>query len=388
MGEGQPNRFAELVGQIYDAALEPQRWPAVVEHLLPFVQAKSGMLFTPYDRIDAPGFCFPANISQNFLQQNASRYQPHDPWAMAIREAGVGRAGNLVIGDEIVPRASLLASRFFREFLKPQNTSRICVAFVFGGHEHPSVLNTALTVHRSIRSRPFSERSKERLRLLIPHLSRALGVMFRLRNAEMKIAASRSALDRLSSGIVLVDAHRDIVFTNRAAQRLFAARDGLTLAPGSSSRERLAAATPAKTAEIDRALGAALAPVRAQLPHFSVGIRVPRPSGKAPVVLNVSSLPADNGFGDGACAIVFLTDSCEAPRISQALLRRIYGLSAAELRIVERVCAGGSLGDAASALGIGQATARSQLQSAFDKTGTRRQAELVKLVLSLSSTLR
>ena len=380
----------EVVGHIYDAALEPARWPGVVESILSFVQAKSGMLFTPFDRIDSAGFSFPVNIAQEFLQIYASRYQPHDVWALASRDAGLMRAGNLVVGDEVVPRRRLLASPFYREFLRPQDTSRIVFACVFEGNEHPSVMTTVLTVHRTIRSRPFSERSKERMRLLIPHLSRALGVMFRLRDAELKIAASRGALDRLATGVLLIGERRQVVFANRAARSILAERDGLALLPR-GSYERLVAGVHAKTVEIEAALGVALAAESVEVPHFSSGIAVERSGGGGAIVLNISALSEVNAFGVGpehARAIVFLTDTSQPPQINTSLLKQVYPLSDAEVRVVQQVCAGGTLNEVAARLGVSDETVRTQLQSVFRKTGAGRQAELVKLVLSLSSSLR
>lgn len=391
MSASDPSRFADLVGGIYDAALQPERWTGVVERMLPFVQADAGIVFTPFDRIDEAGFSFPANISQDFLQIYASRYQQYDLWAIGAREAGALRSGNVFAGDDVVPRARLIASRFYREFLRSQGTSRICIACIFEGGEQPGVLNTVLSVHRGLRSRPFSERSKERLRLLVPHISRSLGVMFRLRDADLRVAATRGALDRLASGIVLIGERRQVVFANRAAARLLGERDGVELAAGRSSDERLGAGTRAKTAEIDAAIGRALAPASAEIPHFSVGVRVPRSAGRAPVVLNISALPEDNAFGgptDRARVIVFMTDTGASPPINVEMVKRFYSLTDAEMRLVEQVCAGGSLKEVAARLGVGEATAHTQLQSVFGKTETSRQAELVKLVLSLSSPLR
>jgi DNA-binding CsgD family transcriptional regulator len=221
--------------------------------------------------------------------------------------------------------------------------------------------------------------------MLVPHLSRALGVMFRLRDAELKLAATRSALDRLASGVVLIGERRQVVFANRVARGLLAERDGLALIPGKGSDEHLV--VDRRMADLPAALSSAL---DVDVAHFSAGIRVPRSHGRAPLVLNVSALPEANAFGGGpdvARAIVFVTDTGEPPQLNKALLQRIYALTDAELRVVAEVCAGGTLKDVAERLRVSEPTVRTQLQSAFTKTDTRRQAELVKLALSLSSTL-
>ena len=68
----------------------------------------------------------------------------------------------------------------------------------------------------------------------------------------------------------------------------------------------------------------------------------------------------------------------EAQEIPQAnFLEERFHLTHAEARLVVHLVAGASLRSCAKALGIKYETARSYLKSAFLKTGTHRQAELV-----------
>jgi DNA-binding CsgD family transcriptional regulator len=62
-----------------------------------------------------------------------------------------------------------------------------------------------------------------------------------------------------------------------------------------------------------------------------------------------------------------------------------FGLSPAEARLVALLFAGASLRSSATALGIKYETVRSYLKSAFQKTGTHRQAELVLRVFQAMS---
>jgi DNA-binding CsgD family transcriptional regulator len=71
-----------------------------------------------------------------------------------------------------------------------------------------------------------------------------------------------------------------------------------------------------------------------------------------------------------------------------ALLKNRFGLTPAEARLVLRLVSGGSLRSAARALGIKYETVRTHLKSIFQKTGTRRQAELVIVVIRSMSELR
>jgi|EndMetStandDraft_6_1072998.scaffolds.fasta_scaffold374886_1 DNA-binding CsgD family transcriptional regulator len=64
-----------------------------------------------------------------------------------------------------------------------------------------------------------------------------------------------------------------------------------------------------------------------------------------------------------------------------AFLKDRFDLSPAEAHLVARLMTGKSLRSCAKALGIKYETARTCLKSVFQKTKTRRQAELVMVVI-------
>ena len=80
---------------------------------------------------------------------------------------------------------------------------------------------------------------------------------------------------------------------------------------------------------------------------------------------------------------VLLTDPEMAPTHSATMLRRAYGITTAEARLVERLVAGDSPQQAAQALGLSVSTVRNQLAALFRKTETSRQAELMRLLVTL-----
>jgi DNA-binding CsgD family transcriptional regulator len=87
--------------------------------------------------------------------------------------------------------------------------------------------------------------------------------------------------------------------------------------------------------------------------------------------------------GEGCAAALFVGNLDEAVTGSAAevaMLRTTFGLTAAEARLALRLAAGSTLADAADAFGVTQNTVRAQLRAVFDKTGARRQSELVRLL--------
>ena len=64
-----------------------------------------------------------------------------------------------------------------------------------------------------------------------------------------------------------------------------------------------------------------------------------------------------------------------------AFLQNRFNLTGAEARLVVHLARGISLKSSAKALGVGYETVRRHIKSAFRKTGTHRQAELLLVVI-------
>jgi DNA-binding CsgD family transcriptional regulator len=94
------------------------------------------------------------------------------------------------------------------------------------------------------------------------------------------------------------------------------------------------------------------------------------------VVDVVTGLSAD--YEALGMSILIETEDSEGDRIERLGAR--FGLTASEARLALYIAGGHSLATYAGARGITRTTARNQLQMVFDKTGVRRQAELVKLL--------
>ena len=56
-------------------------------------------------------------ITQEHVDQYFQKYYDEDLWKIALDGKNLYTTGNVVIGDEMVPRAKLLASKFYKECL-------------------------------------------------------------------------------------------------------------------------------------------------------------------------------------------------------------------------------------------------------------------------------
>lgn len=178
------------------------------------------------------------------------------------------------------------------------------------------------------------------------------------------------ALDRLAYGVALVAPGGRALFLNGAAEDIICAHDGLTIGPG----RVLKAAWPGE----DRILR------RLVSPAGGVGcLTVSRPSGARPYTVQVVPLgsalrPADLPL---APAMLLILDPEVGPEPRPATLQRLYGLTAAEARVALLTLRGAGLRPVAEELSVSVSTVRIQLQRVFEKTGTHRQAALVRLLM-------
>jgi DNA-binding CsgD family transcriptional regulator/PAS domain-containing protein len=381
--------YDDLVHRIYDAAFAPERLQAVLERICEVMQAPLGNLFSYSTVRSERGYfftTFPAALIGRYFELAST-----DPHVRAAERLGLMREGVAVTSDQLVPLHELQTTSFYGEIWAPLRIRQMCGGVVFGADDAHH-LPTVLSVHRLEGQPAFTDADRDLLGRLLTHLSRAMGVMFHLRDDALKIASSRAALDRLAAGVLLLDGEGRIVFENDAARvaldrggPLVRTVDARFAAPGLGA----AASTFGVRDRLARAVRRSLEPLDApESEHFADAIVVDGADGRPEHVVHVAPLPQPNGFGTGsgaACAIVFLYDLAKGPAPSEALLQRSIGLTPAEARVASEIFRGGDVAEIAARLGIALPTARTHLRSIYEKAGVSRKADLLKLLVAIGS---
>jgi DNA-binding CsgD family transcriptional regulator len=88
-----------------------------------------------------------------------------------------------------------------------------------------------------------------------------------------------------------------------------------------------------------------------------------------------------------AAAAVFVHKAALDSPPPQEVIAKLYKLTPTELRVLLAIVEVGGVPEVADALGIAASTVRTHLTQLFAKTGTNRQADLVKLVVRYSNPL-
>ena len=79
-----------------------------------------------------------------------------------------------------------------RELLQHVGIGHMCTGVIFDGTS--DVQPTTCGIYRPLSEPAFSDETRAAMTALLPHLSRALGVMYRLRDAEFNLAVTLGAL--------------------------------------------------------------------------------------------------------------------------------------------------------------------------------------------------
>jgi DNA-binding CsgD family transcriptional regulator len=224
--------------------------------------------------------------------------------------------------------------------------------------------------------RLFTGDHLQSMRLLAPHLDRALRLQMRLSATELQTNTVSGVLDRLTLGVILVDRAGQPAWQNRRAKEIVAHSDVLHL-----SSAGLTGRTPADTRALRELIkGAVSAGTQGVL-------ALPRGETLRPLLLTAISLRPD-AVGDPAdqfaLGVVFISDPERVDNPTIDSLRRAFDLTHREAEMTIAIAHGHGLRAAAAKMGVAVTTARSQLQQAFMKTGTKHQAELAALVRTLT----
>jgi DNA-binding CsgD family transcriptional regulator len=187
------------------------------------------------------------------------------------------------------------------------------------------------------------------------------------------------ALDNIAIGVIIVAEQGRIVHANHAARRMLEDKTPVVSLGGF-----LAALRPQLTKELHHAIALAESDAPAIAPG---GIGVPlMERGMQPATAYVMPLvSADLPARDEAQAVaaVFVTPANGVPPFEIGTVSRMFGLTPAEARLLQEFVDGASLAEAATTLGISEATARTHRNHIFLKTGVSRRTDLLVLVSRL-----
>ncbi len=263
---------------------------------------------------------------------------------------------------------------------------------------HPSVplparaLECRVVVHRESEEGAFGDAAVLAMQRLQPHLRLALRTFAEITRQRLVSQATAAALDALGSAAIMTDVEGRILFVNAMAESLlrtrkgFARLDGRLVPTHRESRAKFASLVAQSKGGTKMPHGdghdclVRLFPLASQAggtPLVLVLVCDPRRS-------RCPSVEALRGCFDHQRVLLGLRRS-RCPSVEA--LRGVFGLTQREADLAQAIGEGKTLKEFAAEQEVGLETARSHLHAVFAKTDTHRQAELVRLLAGLPSTV-
>ena len=355
---------------VHEAATDHTLWPRFLESYARVIDADVTLIQTHHFASRQSSLLADHGVSSPLRASYHAEYSRLNVWREHGRD--LYTPGRVVVDQELYPRSLLTRSEFYNDYLRYLGATRGLTGTISRRDNEAVVLTTM----RRESGREWRQRDRQIVTLLFQHITRAFATAERLQLGQ----ASEAVLNSLPFGLALLNREGHIVFSNRAAEDILRAADGLVVRQGA-----LRAVDGQADASIERAVQLALkAPGSLEVPSPAV---VPRPSMRRSYIVTVSPVCGTprlaNGFSPIA-GVVFIADGERRRPTPVAVLRQLYHLTRREADLAVGLADGHPLDQAADRLGMSYETARTHLRRILGKTRMSRQAELILLLERLS----
>jgi DNA-binding CsgD family transcriptional regulator len=365
-----PHALSDLIGSIYDCALDPSRWDRALADLK-----------------DAFGS---RNVALSLNDMRHGR-------PVLMKNAGIETQ---VVEKGHVIHAAEIQDILLRCLARPPHVAPVASRFLPPGYMETSAYFQAARTHGVIDIMQFmlvheathvasfgvgqgdiiTDREIELGKLLLPHLRRSLTISKVLDVRTVEGARMAQTLDALRCAVVLADEHGAILHANHAAEAMLNAGG-----PVRGAKGILQASLPSAAQELRAALALA-ADNEASIGRTGLAIRLTAPDSDLPLtlahVLPLTGSDFRTRLQPSAVAAVFIGARVDAQDGAE-MVTAAFGLTPAETRVLASLLAGLPLAAVAAALGITRDTAKNHLNRIFQKTGVTRQADLMRLAMGL-----
>lgn len=358
-------RFAAAVAAIHEAGVSPARWPRALRSVMTLLEVDKGALFDvradPVELESVFGLGHDAAAQRIY----AEHYFAIDP----TRQAGLAKPPLQVFSSYAVFDEGFRARSEYFDFARRYGIGDMVgiSTRIIDGRRY------VMSLQGDADGPAFDEEAKQWMRMLGPHLHRARQVQARLEQAELARLELGAGLDSVASAAFIVDGAGRTRFRNEAAAQLRSLHPGVF-----RKRANLGFSDP----RLNERFAAAVRQAARQGGQATVlGLAID--SDKAEIIVAPLQAGPAAASAEPLALVAIVRQAVDAEAIAWRL-RALYRLSDTEARVAAAVAMGRTLEEIAAMNNVKEATLRSQLRAIFRKTGTERQADLVRLALVAS----
>ncbi len=361
--------LSELLALLHSTPLEPRNWARFLREVCTLTESRHGFFI-----------CSSSNLGLHILGEGGTHdmaaaqkaYNESDgsidPFRMPML---LNPRLGLVEGDDLIPEAEFVRTELYRQVLKPLGL-RYLTALALSATPRRM---EAVSFWRGLDQGPMPPDKRALLQNLLPHVQIALEVRHKLTTIERRAEHLQSMMDHTHAAAFLLNQQGRVMHQNSPA--------GVMLknsCPFELRRGRLYA----KDRQSDRELHQLL--VQASVERAANGgamLLHHAQAGRRPFQVVVSPVTSDRGATQLEAILVLVTDPETEVCYPDLILKGLYGLTAAETEVANAYLTGYSSDEIALLRGVSISTVRSQLKVLLHKTGTNRQSDLMRLLMTV-----
>lgn len=368
----------DIIGSIYDAALDASLWPETIEKIVHYTQSKTA-IFTAVDQFSPSyDFLYSHNIPDVALhayRDERIRVIDMQLHSTLWKDSGLGQTASLDLShyadhpesDEYI---------FYERCLNPTGISYISAVLLDQGSHRWAVLG----LHRAPDAEPYQQKELDFLKHLGVHLRRALQIHRQFSLVRQENLSLYSVLDHLKTGVILLDHHLSLNYSNPLAQSMMEQDSCLDLDLYNRLKTNIY-----DQSRLDQLLNSALLEQSAFNADVGGVLALADAKGRQLMLTIVPFGKLKNmqqqDVGQHQIA-VFITDKHQHYTLSKSYLQQTYQLSKREFELCELLLNGYKLEEIAEHCSITLSSVRTYFKNIYEKTHCNSQIELMHLLMS------
>lgn len=362
-----------LVEAIYSAATNAEAWLEVMNHFSSAIRADGcNLLFFDLESGDA-SFVNSTLDSPECIQLYAEQYT-HEDLFRTIEHQPIGQA---YIGSELIGYRELTDSKIYQEFLEPRQRHHFIGAIFMMDGPWSGVLSS----FRGPKQQAFTHKEKLLVQPYIKHLNRAFIISNQLARQKSIVDATATQHDSLSMGVVMFNRQAKVVSLNAKAESIIGQN------PLNIVDQRLQATDVRFNRQLQKLIHDS---IHSRLDSINPegGVLTLARKDQRALRLMITPFRSAEQMSDVFGVQVYCTVFLHAPdfisRPSLETFAKLYGLTTRQLEVCEGVVMGKNLHEIAEQLMVERDTVKQHLKLVYEKTRTKKQTELVRLICSVS----
>jgi DNA-binding CsgD family transcriptional regulator/PAS domain-containing protein len=363
-------RLMQIVSAAYEAALDEQQWPQVLELISAEIGGCASFLLVGDKRNGG----LPIHLADKMPGDSLTQYAAH--WFRYCPRFAFGarHPERPIFYDYLHTSEAEMDRSEFYDWLSSVDLRYYMAMRILDNDEALGWI----AVQRTRRQGHIDEQQLRKAEYLLPHLNRAMRVAVRLSDAGVQTKSAWECMDSWPVGAILLDSDARVLFANKTACQIVGRGDALAW-----SQRTIVALRRGDALALQLLIASALT---IDGPVTSQALSLARSSGARPYVLVATPISATAvGIALGtARALILVTDPEATPTPPAQLLQQLFGLTPRQAELACHLGRGLSIEACAAQMTLTRGSIRVYVEQIFAKTGVNRQADLVRLLSAIA----